>query len=176
MQRWSALRRGEGILEQRTIAVSDADTLACITDSGKCLREGPQAEAMGAICTNLDSGKHELQQGPTSDAQWEVHKERCAMGDAQWVGLLRAFVGVAEPEAGTLAVASTAFSGSSVGKESACNAGDPGSIPWWGRSPGEGIGYPLQYSGLENSMDRIVHGVAKRWTRLIDFHFHFQSL
>ena len=131
---------------------------------------------MSAICTNLDSGKHELQQGPTSDAQWEVHKERCAMGDAQWVGLLRAFVGVAEPEAGTLAVASTAFSGSSVGKESACNAGDPGSIPWWGRSPGEGIGYPLQYSGLENSMDRIVHGVAKRWTRLSDFHFHFQSL
>ena len=86
LQRWSALRRGEGILEQRTIAVSDADTLACITDSGKCLREGPQAEAMGAICTNLDSGKHELQQGPTSDAQWEVHKERCAMGDALWVG------------------------------------------------------------------------------------------
>ena len=41
----------------------------------------------------------------------------------------------------------------SVGKESACNAGDPGSIPRWGRSPGEGKGYPLQYSGLENSMD-----------------------
>ena len=42
---------------------------------------------------------------------------------------------------------------SSVGKESACNAGDPGSIPGSGRSTGEGIGYPLQYSGLENSMD-----------------------
>ena len=38
------------------------------------------------------------------------------------------------------------FPDSSVGKESACNAGDPGSIPWSGRSPGEGIGYPLQYS------------------------------
>ena len=42
---------------------------------------------------------------------------------------------------------------SSVGKESACNAGDPGSIPRLGRSPGERKGYPLQYSGLENSMD-----------------------
>ena len=41
----------------------------------------------------------------------------------------------------------------SVGKESACNAGDLGSIPGLGRSPGEGKGYPLQYSGLENSMD-----------------------
>jgi len=48
------------------------------------------------------------------------------------------------------------FPGSSVGKESACNTGDPSSIPGFGRSPGEGIGYPLQYSGLENSMDYIV--------------------
>ena len=90
------------------------------------------------------------------------------------------------------------FSGSSVGKESACNAGDPGLIPGSERStgegigyphqyswasfmaqliknlpamqetrvlsPGEGNGYPLQYSGLENSMDCIVHGVAKSWT------------
>ena len=61
--------------------------------------------------------------------------------------------------------------GDSVGKESACNAGDPGSIPGSGRSPGEGKGYPLQYSGLENSMDCIVLGVAKSWTRLSDFHF-----
>ena len=45
------------------------------------------------------------------------------------------------------------FPSSSVGKEPACNAGDPGLIAGWGRSPGEGIGYPLQYSGLENSMD-----------------------
>ena len=49
----------------------------------------------------------------------------------------------------------------SVGKESICNAGDLGLIPGLGRSPGEGKGYPLQYSGLENSMDCIVHGVAK---------------
>ena len=53
------------------------------------------------------------------------------------------------------------FPDSSVGKESTCNAGDPGSIPGLGRFPGEGKGYPLQYSGLENSMDCIVHGVAK---------------
>ena len=53
------------------------------------------------------------------------------------------------------------FPDSSVGKEYACNAGDPGSIHGSGRSPGEGIGYPLQYSGLENSMDCIAHGAAK---------------
>ena len=52
----------------------------------------------------------------------------------------------------------------SAGKESACNAGDLGSIPVLGRSPGEGKGYPLQDSGLENSMDCIVHGVAKSQT------------
>ena len=50
----------------------------------------------------------------------------------------------------------------SSGKESACNTGDLGSISGLGRSPGEGKGYPLQYSGLENSMDCIVHGVASK--------------
>ena len=54
---------------------------------------------------------------------------------------------------------------------SACNAGDPSSILGWGRYPGEGTGYPLQYSGLENSMDCLVHGVAKSRTWLSDFHF-----
>ena len=59
-------------------------------------------------------------------------------------------------------------------KESACNAGDPGSIPGSGRSLGEGTGYPLQYFGLENPMDRgtwqaTVHGVTKSQTRLSDF-------
>ena len=49
-------------------------------------------------------------------------------------------------------------------KESACNAEDLGSIPGLGRFPGEGKGYPLQYSGLENPMDGIVHGVAKSQT------------
>ena len=56
------------------------------------------------------------------------------------------------------------FPGGSDGKVSACNVGDPGSIPGLRRSPGEGKGYPLQYSGLENSMDCIVHGVAKSRT------------
>ena len=62
---------------------------------------------------------------------------------------------------------------SSVGKESnfkECNAGDLGSIPGLGRSPGEGKGYPLQYSGLENFMD-CISMVAKSLTGLIDFDF-----
>ena len=58
----------------------------------------------------------------------------------------------------------------SAGKESAWNAGDLDSIPELQRSPGEGKSYPLQYSGRENSMDCIVHGVAKSWTKLSDFH------
>ena len=60
----------------------------------------------------------------------------------------------------------------SAGKESACSVEDLGSIPGLGRSPGERKGYPLQYSCLENSMDCIVHGVAKSQTQLSDFHFH----
>ena len=60
----------------------------------------------------------------------------------------------------------------SAGKESDCNAGDRGSIPELGRSPGGGKDYPLQYSGLENSMDSIVHGFAKSQARLSDLHFH----
>ena len=65
------------------------------------------------------------------------------------------------------------FPDSSFGKESSCSAGDPGLIPGLERSAGEGIGYPLQYSGLENSKDCLVHGVAKNRTRLSDFHFHY---
>ena len=56
------------------------------------------------------------------------------------------------------------FPGSSAHKESACNAVDPGLIIGLGRSSGERIGYPLQYSGLENSKDYIVHGVANSQT------------
>ena len=68
------------------------------------------------------------------------------------------------------------FADGSDGKESACNAGDPGSISGLGRFPREGNGYPLQYSCLENSKNReawwvIVHGVTKSQTRLKDFHF-----
>ena len=60
----------------------------------------------------------------------------------------------------------------SAGKESACKVGDLGLIPVLGRSSGEGKGYPLQYSGIENSMDCTVPGVAKSRTWLSDFHFH----
>ena len=60
-------------------------------------------------------------------------------------------------------------------KESTCNAEDPGLIPGSVRSSGEGNGHPLQYSGLESSMDCIVHWVAKSRTWLNDFHFHFQD-
>ena len=59
---------------------------------------------------------------------------------------------------------SVGFPCSSAGNESTCNAGDLGLIPGLRRSPGEGNGYSLQYSGLENSMDCIVHGVAKSRT------------
>ena len=60
-------------------------------------------------------------------------------------------------------------------KESAFNVRDLGSIPGLGRSSGEGKGYPLQYSGLENSMDSIVHGVTKSQTRLSDLSLTSQA-
>ena len=59
----------------------------------------------------------------------------------------------------------------SVGKESACNVGDLGPNSGLGWYPEEGKGYPLQYSGLENSMKYIVHGVAKSQTQISNFHF-----
>ena len=63
----------------------------------------------------------------------------------------------------------------SAGKESTCNMGDLGSIPGLGGSPGEGKGYPIEYSDLENSMDCIIHWVTKSRTRLSGFHFHFHG-
>ena len=62
------------------------------------------------------------------------------------------------------------FPGGSAGKESTCNAGDLGSVPGLGRSPGGGKGYPLQYSGLENCMDCVDHGVAESRTQLSNLH------
>ena len=64
------------------------------------------------------------------------------------------------------------FPGGSAGKESTCNVGDLGSIPGLGRSPGERKGYSLQYSGLENSMDCVIHGVANRLAWLSNFNLH----
>ena len=76
----------------------------------------------------------------------------------------------------TVPVAQLGQSECSDGKESACNAGELGSIPGSGRSPGEGNGKSLQYSCLESSTDRgtwwaTVHGVAESWTQLSDWHF-----
>ena len=68
------------------------------------------------------------------------------------------------------------FPGGSADREPTCNVRDLGLISGSGRSPGEGYGYPLQYSGLENCMDSIVHGAAKSWTQLSDFHFHFHCV
>ena len=69
------------------------------------------------------------------------------------------------------------FPSGSADKESTYNIGDLGLFPGLGRSPGEGKGYPLQHSGLENSVGCVVHGVAKSWTQLsvshfISLHFH----
>ena len=66
---------------------------------------------------------------------------------------------------------SLGFPCGSAGKASTCNAGDLGWVPELGRSPGERKGSALPYSGLENSMDCIVHGIPKSWTSLSDFHF-----
>ena len=79
-----------------------------------------------------------------------------------------------------ISVSFFSFRCGSDGKESACNVGDPGSIPVSGRPPGEGNGYWLQDSCLENTMDRgawqaIVHGVTKSQTGLSDQHFHFHT-
>ena len=64
------------------------------------------------------------------------------------------------------------FPGGSAGKESAYNAGDLSLIPGFERSHGEGNGYPLQYSGLENSMDCILHGIAELdMTEQLSLHF-----
>ena len=68
------------------------------------------------------------------------------------------------------------FRGGSAAKEPICNAGDLGLISGLGKSPGEGNRSPLQYSGLENSMDCIVHGVAKSQTQLSDFHYMLWNL
>ena len=70
------------------------------------------------------------------------------------------------------------FPGGSVSKEFTCNVGDLGSIPEFKRSAGERNSYPLQYSGLENFMDRgawqaTIHRVTKSQTLLSDFHLHF---
>ena len=97
----------------------------------------------------------------------EGKETACNAGDAGDVGLITRWQDPLELMGFTCDLA---------GKESTCKAGYLGSIPGLGRSPGEGKGYPLQYSGLENSLDCIVHGVTKSQAWLSDFHFHFQSV
>ena len=80
-----------------------------------------------------------------------------------------AFHGVTHSQTQLKRLSSSSFPYSSVGKESTCNTGDLGSIPGLGSSAGEGKSYPLQYSGLENSMDYTAQ------TQLSNFHFHFLS-
>ena len=89
-----------------------------------------------------------------------VSKESaCTAGDPDsWVGTIR------QRRDRLSSPVFLGFSCDSAGKECACNAGDLGSTPWLGRSPGEGKDYPLQYFDLENSMGCIVHGVTKSWT------------
>ena len=88
--------------------------------------------------------------------------------------------GVPLPSPNPCQILSFIIPGGSDGKDSAFSVGDAGSIPWLGRSPGEGNCYLLQYSGLENPIDRVVwrfttRGVAKSQTRLSDFHFIIPS-
>ena len=105
--------------------------------------------------------------------------ERCHHGLLAWstVGLGSQWrPGQCQLTAGPLAHLFSHFFGLdfpwiSSGKEFVCTAGDLGSIPGLGRSSGEGKGYPLQYSGLENSMDCIAHGIAKSQTRQSEFQF-----
>ena len=75
------------------------------------------------------------------------------------------------PTAGCALAVGPVHPDGSVGEEPACSAADPSSIPGLGGSPREGKGYPPQYPGLEKSVDYTVHGVAKSWTQLSDFHF-----
>ena len=76
----------------------------------------------------------------------------------------------------TILICISGFPGGSTGKEPTCNEGDLDRIPGLGRCPGEGNGYPFQYSGLENSMDCIVYVVAKSQTQLSDFHFNMHLI
>ena len=99
----------------------------------------------------------------------EFYGQRSLAGNSLWSGKES---DTTERPTLSLSLKCLGFPGGSEGKESTCNVGDLGLIHGLGRSPGEGNGYPLQYSGLENSMNCIVHGVAKSQTRLSDFHFH----
>ena len=102
----------------------------------------------------------------TLDVRGLPEAESAGLSHTQACLLLKALVTTALYDEIYMGLVIVGFPCGSAGKESAYNAGDLGSILGLGRSPGEGKGYPLQYSGLENPMGCIVHGVAKGWTRL----------
>ena len=119
-------------------------------------REGWHTAVHGIIKTE----KHGLNCVPTNLC-WSPNPQYFRMSPLE-IGLLQMYLAKVRP---------CGFLDFSFGKEPTCNAGDASSIPGLGRSPGEGKVYLLQYTGLENSMDCIVHWVTKSHTWLSDFHF-----
>ena len=103
-------------------------------------------------------GRSSLQTGTRSPKERAVEQARF------FTTILQLELGCFSPTLGLCIRGTMGFPCGSAGKDSACNVGTLGSIPGLGRSPGEGKSYPLQYSGLENSMDCLVHGVAKSRT------------
>ena len=137
--------------------------------------EGPQAA--GGLCgsrgadsllTAVGTGRHSFLRGSPPPSGWDSHA--CAGSTRRRRMALSSGVAVSRPHFSP--GAPQGFPGHSVGKESPA-MWDPGSIPGLGRSPGEGKGYPVQYSGLENFMDCISHGIAKSRTGLTTFTFTF---
>ena len=153
-------------------------------------KRGRLAAPLGprALCFLLPGTPQTLSQGLLSarrdtrgltEARWLLWPQNTSyiptrmhsVGQRVRLGFTGNGTGNIEPTFGQL---SLGFPGGSAGEESACSAGDLGSIPGLGRSPGEGKGYPLQSSGLENPMDCRAHGVAKTRTGLSDFYLHFR--
>ena len=122
-----------------------------------------------SLCSSEPQGPH-LQNGVCSPGAWALSHSH------GWWVMRQDSPGALFVLKGRRFGEESGFSGGSDGKEPTCNAGDPGSISGLGRSPGEGNGHPLQYSGLENPIDRgaqwaTVHEVGKSWTQLSDEHF-----
>ena len=128
----------------RAIAITDHDTFSGIDEATEAGKRLGVEVVPGVELSTMHDGQHDSWVG-------KIHWRRDRLPIPVFLG----------------------FTGGSAGKESTRNAGDLGSIPGLGRSLAEGNSYPLQYSGLENSMDCIVHEVAKSQTQLSNFHFIF---
>ena len=130
-------------------------------------------EAVTVTCSSLGYNdlQYEIQHKTVFDAEWQVRFHCLGSGVSRHPRDGETERHRHQDLFNALAHVIMGFPGGSDAKESACNAGDPGSIPGWGRSPGGGHGNPLQYSCLENPMDRgawraTVHGVAESRARL----------